>query len=323
MKKRWKGITLVEVLLAVSMSAIVVAVAYTVLQSALQQVGTTTADVDLRVEKRILQQTLQADLQYSSVFTSLEGGKSWSLKSEKGTEIIWAYDEIKDTVTRKEGTNVREFLSGEVETFSLTPVIPASSNGQKYTVTMQAQGKSESSMISSRNRTLVRSLIETFDTLPAKDELIYFDLLTGEIDYNLDKIREYYGISQPTLPTSVDYKTVKWIRVTKNGKKDGIDIEFYNVDPLKNGKVPSSDQQYPTPVKIITLTYAATSPYFDQSGTNLPFAYFLNMKETTEVPWTFGVINDTQNALRLKFQGTQTKLLDKGSIVYLSKIGGN
>jgi type II secretory pathway pseudopilin PulG len=321
MKKRWKGITLVEVLLAVSMSTIVVAVAYSVLQSALQQVETTASDVDLRVEKRILQQTLQTDLMYSSEFNRIEGEKHWMLRTEKGTVVEWAFDEDTDTVTRKEGENLRYFLSGHAQDLEIHPE-GISLGFQMFSVAFQAQGESESYTVSSRNRTLVRSLVETFDAVDSKDELIYFDLLTGEIQYNFNKIKKYYTYSETALPVTVDYNTVKWIRVTKNGKQDGIVMEFYNVDPLVGGKVPSSDRHYPNPVKVITLGYIATSPYFDQSGNNLPFAYFLNMKETTENPWTFAVINDTQNALWLKFQGDQTRRLDKGSIVYLSKIGG-
>lgn len=329
MKKRWKGITLVEVLLAVSMSAIVVAVAYTVLQSALQQVGTTTADVDLRVEKRILQQTLQADLQYSSVFTSLEGGKSWSLKSEKGTEIIWAYDENKDTVTRKEGINQRDFLSGEVETFSLTPETTVSSNGQKYTVTLKVQGKSESSTISSRNRTLVRSVVETLDTITLGNELIYFDLLTGGIKFNDNLIKKYYYWENSAL-TQVDLKAVKWIRIAKNGNQDDIDIFFYDAESMKGKTLPITNGHYPPYYKRIVFDLKPKKEleemplYFQQSGGNEPFLYFLNMSPTQTNPRTFAVINDTQNDLVVKFQNDKTKTISKNqnNFIYVTA-GGN
>lgn len=254
MLKKSRGFTLIEILIAMAVSAVVVTVAYSMIMVSTMSVRETEEDVSSRHEIRFLQETMLHDFQYLESFT-VNGSSSYTVKLSDTSTVTYVL----------EAGTVKRNVSGELSALSLFSnvsafeIVESGAASKQYAVTVQSGDATQGFQISNRRRTGVKKWTPNYPVPPSVIQgtsLIYINLTSGYVV----PLKDSEGTPLGNLAGSSAY--VSKILIRQISEKSVINIELY----IKNDGVD-------TLVNTITFSDIAVFNNSGGSGTGSPVIY--------------------------------------------------
>lgn len=150
MKKK-KGFTLIELIAAIGISAILGALALSLFSSSNRMILRASKDNIMQDEARIIMDAIENDLRTAKPISIITDGVEFS-KTVSGTTKTYKYIKVGNEIRKTEGSNVLSTPSKNVEEFRIT----SGGSGDYYNIYLKLKSGSEeyefSSVVVPRNK---------------------------------------------------------------------------------------------------------------------------------------------------------------------------